>query len=115
MAELDPDDLQTLTGVGPAIEKQLLELGVATVPELRAAVQQAAATTGSSPLQYLKQNLAAHPVREHAQVKSLLRLLSAANCLTPVAGTQRLHCRRRWQRFEMHSASRRMQTCRQSL
>ena len=110
MAELDPDDLQTLNGVGPAIEKQLLELGVATVPELRAAVQQAAATTGSSPLQYLKQNLAAHPVREHAQES--LRLLSATNCLTPVAGTQRLHCRRRWQRFEMDSVSRRMQTCR---
>lgn len=113
MAELDPDDLQTLTGVGPAIEKQLLELGVATVPELRAAVQQAAATTGSSPLQYLKQNLAAHPVREHAQES--LRLLFGTNCLTPVDGTQRLHCRRRWQRFEMDSVSRRMQTCSQSL
>lgn len=58
---LRPDDLQSVPGIGPAIEKQLRSLEITTVSKLRTALEQAE-TIGVARVEWLRENLSAHPV-----------------------------------------------------
>ena len=60
-SSLRPDDLQSVPGIGPAIEKQLRSLEITTVPKLRTILEQAE-TIGVTRVQWLRENLSAHPV-----------------------------------------------------
>jgi hypothetical protein len=62
---LRPDDLQSLPGIGPAIDKQLRSIEIASVPQLRAVIELAKATAGVTTMQWLRQNLTAHPVSDY--------------------------------------------------
>ena len=75
-SSLSPDDLQSLPGVGPAIEKQLRDLEITSAPELRDALKLAEATAGLAPMQWLRQNLSAHPVSERPSNAATLRAQS---------------------------------------